>query len=232
MSELQKSTNDRKIVVFDPTGPRKFEYLTSSSKWSDIASLLREEGVDMNKMEGTIKSTGNTLKLPEAQIPDGDQIIFLTLTKQSSGGVKEDFDSMSYNDLRRAAKELPEFEKLTPTERSSPSKDLLLKILKGTKAFKEAKPKEKKEVVKNYVKKAKETAPNLEERVKSLEEIVMRNDQVLYTLLFNIKKGLEVLDSAPVIREVPTENKAVKPVLSEKDTDLSSLQADYKKMFK
>ena len=90
----------------------------------------------------------------------------------------------------------------------------------------------KKEVVKNYVKKAKETAPNLEERVKALEEIVMRNDQVLYSLLFNTKKSLEMLDSAPVVREVPSVTKTAKPVLTEKDTDLASLQESYHKMFK
>lgn len=178
----------RTVVVFDSTNNTKYEFKTDSTKWSDIVNLATAGGVVLKNKKAICRSNQSTLELPDADIPEGDQIIFLTPAKQNSGSDKE-LDTMSYVDLRRAAKGLPGYEKLG----GNPTKDELKKVIKAS--YKEVKPKAKKEAVVKLKEKAKETAPNLEQKVADLEQMVLTQNVNLANFITQMKSAFTTAEA-------------------------------------
>jgi hypothetical protein len=172
----------RTVVIFDSTNNTKYEFKTNSTKWADVVELAKAGGVNLNNKKAILRENSSTLELPNADIPEGDQIIYLTPSKQNSGS--KDLEVMSYVDLRRAAKGLPGSEKLG----SNPTKDELKKVIKAS--YKDEKPKAKKEAVVNLKKKADETAPDLAQKVADLEQMVLTQNVNLANFITTMKTAI------------------------------------------
>lgn len=223
----------RTVVVFDSTNNTKYEFKTNSTKWSDIVDLATAGGVVLKNKKAILRENSSTLELPNADIPEGDQVIYLTPAKQNSGS--KDVEIMSYVDLRRAAKGLPGYEKLG----GNPTKDELKKVIKAS--YKDEKPKAKKEAIINLKKKANETAPALEQKVAELEQMVLIQNVNLVNFITSMKEAFTnaeaslgnsiVLQSSSKTVDKPVTYKkaADKPVISVNLTE-EELAADMRKL--
>ncbi len=192
----------RKVTVFDSATQFLKVYETASDKWSELAELIRADGLDLSNRDAVLGSTQGHLVLPDALIPPEDQTIFTVQKKMNSGAVSKEgsnFKDMDYYSLLRACKA-----KNIATG-SSPSKKSLLELLtKGT-GIKETKSiKTKKEIVAKVKKVAADTTPSLEERIKYLENAVGQMYVGLKGLSNNLSFKIETSKTVETLKSTPT----------------------------
>jgi len=168
MSNLQKA-NERVIQVYNSTNAQVTNITCSSNKWSDIAAELEKTGLDLTNKKAVLGSTKGTLELPDALIPEGNQIIYLVQSKMKSGATKlKGYEGLTYNELRNAFKIAKEKHNLASLGGNPTRSELISSLesvhkLKGSKAVKRA------EKVKTIREEATKGAPNLEERIVGME---------------------------------------------------------------
>lgn len=230
MSELQTL---RTVQVYDGVTSENVAIQTAFDKWTDIAPLITEafgRDIDLSKREAVLKSTKGILKFPDALVPPGDQIIFLVQAKMKSGVEKavKAFSDMSYNELRRAYKAVREADETLPSLGGNPESSTLIKALEGATGIKNIKTTtkvgkvKKEEIVKLVKTLAKDTEPNLAERVLSLEQTLGKTIDGLGTLFDSLRgkstyKPVQVIESSfseqkliakdPIAPELPQEKK-------------------------
>lgn len=167
MSELQ-ILQEREILVYDNASAVFKIYKTSTTKWADVVELLKKDNLNISGKDAVLQSSKGHLVLPDAEIPEGNQKIFLVQTKQSSGATKitKAFKSMTFLELRRAATGMDGVG-------SNPTKEHLITLLEKSTGIKEVKSlKTKKEIVKVVKQKAVDNTPDLTQRVEAMEQIL------------------------------------------------------------
>lgn len=102
----------RDVLVYNQPKQKFHTFQTATDKWSEIAEMIKNtpelEVANLDAMRAVVASTQNTLELPNALIPEGNQKIFLFEAKVKSGAIKKapsPFDQYTYNDLRKLAKD-------------------------------------------------------------------------------------------------------------------------------
>jgi hypothetical protein len=122
----------RTILVYNQPKQKVDQFETESNKWADVVELIKASKEldvrDINSMRAVVSSTQVTLELPNAEIPDGDQKIFLFEAKVKSGAKVREvsvYSTMSFTDLRRLAKD----KGVAGSLGSNPKKDDLIKAL-------------------------------------------------------------------------------------------------------
>ena len=160
MSEL-KVLETRKITVFDLAANFNKVYDTNTTSWSDVAAMVEADGHSLDNKSAILGSSKAHLVLPDANIPEGEQRIFLVQKKMDSGA--KAFSDMTYLELRRACKGMD--------TGSNPTKTSLVKLLTTGSKYKETKKlKEKKAIVAKVKKQVADSSPVLKDRVDMLEQ--------------------------------------------------------------
>jgi len=185
------TTQGRTILVYNQPKQKAANIVFNGTKWAEFAKLIEThadlEVSSVNTYQAVLASSQLTLEFPAAEIPEGDQKIFLYEKKVKSGASKpittSPYDSMKYNELRTLIKEKGLGQGLS----SSPTrKDLIAKLesVAGVKVSKIEKttpsgkvkeiitketPKEAVEVIKKDTE-ILENQPTLEQRMSALEQ--------------------------------------------------------------
>jgi hypothetical protein len=171
MSQLQTI---RTVQIYDGVTGETITVETGATKWSDIIPLIEEADMSLHNRKAVLRSTKGILQLPDALVPEGNQVIYLVQDKMKSGATK-DFENLKYNELRKEVAKLRETNPDIPAIGSNPkTKDLIailtkytgLSEVKGTSKVAKEKRKEIKEKVEKSVK---ENTPDLLERIEALE---------------------------------------------------------------
>jgi hypothetical protein len=236
----------RKILVYNQPKQKFVVIETSSTKWSEIAELIKAstelEIRNLDSMRAVVSSTQVTLELPNAEVPDGDQKIFLFEAKVKSGAKATSvYSEMSFTDLRRLAKE----KGIGGSLGSNPSKADLVKALeKGVGIKKEKVAKVSKTTGKTRNVTVTEKAPNADKLMKVDAELVekLRNLEIrtgsieqafaklvnsLYETASDFVKPTAVEVIAKVVAPVI---EAKREKISESDIDLDALNREASKL--
>lgn len=88
----------RTVTVFATKGKRKAKIETNATKWSELRSLISNEGYDVNNLHATENVRRSDLAHADAALPEGDFTVFLRPKKTKSGG--KDYNSMGFKELR------------------------------------------------------------------------------------------------------------------------------------
>ena len=77
----------RKITVLSTktNGSGRKEIMTDAATWGELKTAIEAEGLDTTDMKASVRSNKVTLDNDGAEVPAGDQIIFLTPAKVKSG---------------------------------------------------------------------------------------------------------------------------------------------------
>jgi len=77
----------RKITVLSTktNGEGRKEVMTDAATWGQLKVAIEAAGLSTADMKATVRSTKNSLDRDDAEIPAGDQVIFLTPAKVKSG---------------------------------------------------------------------------------------------------------------------------------------------------
>lgn len=92
-------STQRKITVYSTKGKRKSVFESDATKWSELHSLLQDDGYDLSNLQATENVNKTTLKHQDAKLPEGDFTIFLRAEKTKSGAASK-YDKMSFKELR------------------------------------------------------------------------------------------------------------------------------------
>lgn len=175
-TELQQVTSPRIIQVF--FNGQAINIATNSTKWSEIVPLIQnhEDGFDLLGKKAVLGSSKGILQLPDAEIPLGNQAIFLVQDKMKSGVEKatKPFEDLSYVDLRRLVRDKGLNEGLG----SNPTRKVLIEILNTSTKIKEIKgstkvaKEQKVAIIKQVNERVVELTPDVSERIQYLEDII------------------------------------------------------------
>lgn len=130
------TTTGRTILVYNQPKQRAANIVFDGTKWAEFAKLIENHAdlqvSSVNTYQAVLASSQLTLEFPAAEIPDGDQKIFLYEKKVKSGAVakpvtKSAYDGMKYNELRTLVKE----KGLGAGLSSSPTREALVAKLEG-----------------------------------------------------------------------------------------------------
>lgn len=75
----------RKVTVLSTNGEGRKEVTTDVTTWGALKPLIQEQGLTVNNMKATVRSTKNTLESNDSVLPNEDFVIFLTPMKVKSG---------------------------------------------------------------------------------------------------------------------------------------------------
>lgn len=92
----------RIVNVYRSSNGQLIEHTSSAVFFGELKNELR---LDPTKETITVRETKVDLVLDQAQLPEGEFTIFVAPKKVKSGGSTPDYASMSYNDLRKMAKD-------------------------------------------------------------------------------------------------------------------------------
>ena len=112
----------RNILIYSTKGTRKQTIESAATTWGELQNQLAEMDFDFDGLKAIVADTQNTLESVEAKLPEGAFTLMFIVSKVKSGG---DYDSMTYNELRRMVSERG----LSSGTGSSPSKQTLISIL-------------------------------------------------------------------------------------------------------
>ena len=190
MSEL-KVLETRKITVFDLAANFNKVYDTNTTSWSDVAAMVEADGHSLDNKSAILGSSKAHLVLPDANIPEGEQRIFLVQKKMDSGA--KAFSDMSYLELRRAC--------VGMDTGSNPTKTQLVKLLSDKSGYKATKKlKEKKAIVTTVKKKVVESSPVLEDRINMLEQKIGEM-YVIFNETFSKLSGKIKMEKAVIVQK-------------------------------
>lgn len=96
-------STSRKVQVFSTKGKRKATIETDATKWSQLRTLVEDEGYDVGKLHATENINRTDLAHDDAALPDGDFTLFLRPKKTKSG--MQNLDGLSFKELRAICKE-------------------------------------------------------------------------------------------------------------------------------
>lgn len=165
MSEVTINTpeNSPRIVrIFSTKQSGEVKIETTAKSWGDLKAQMGTSTNDMSIIARDVNGNRTSLEFDSTPLPEGEFAVLLT-AKQQKGAFSE-IKGLSYNELRRMAKELNLNAGANPNK-----KDLITAIETATKE-RASKPKERKEVVKEVVKTVKEElAKPVETKVQELK---------------------------------------------------------------
>lgn len=132
------TTTGRTILVYNQPKQKAANIVFDGTKWAEFAKLIENhadlEVSSVSTYQAVLASSQLTLEFPAAEIPDGDQKIFLYEKKVKSGATKATkpvttsaYDGMKYNELRTLVKE----KGLGAGLSSSPTREALVAKLEG-----------------------------------------------------------------------------------------------------
>lgn len=130
------TTTGRTILVYNQPKQKAAQIIFNGTKWSELAKIIENhpdlQTSSVSTYDVVLTSSKLTLELPAAEIPDGDQKIFLYEKKVKSGAVakpvtKSAYDGMKYNELRTLVKD----KGLGAGLSSSPTREALVAKLEG-----------------------------------------------------------------------------------------------------
>lgn len=201
MAELANKQASRKISIYrSKTG--KLENIMSDAAF--YGELKNQAGIDPSKESVMIKETKVSLIDDQAQLPEGEFLIFVSAKKVKSGSDK-DVSKMSFNELRAYAK--------TILPKVPVKKDEILKALSDFKK-ESSKAENKKKAASSKSEKATEAVNNQEIIFgKKEHDMLMSLSSIASVILKNVNQLLVESGHNPI----PTEN--TDPIASQDPKD-------------
>lgn len=88
----------RKVLVFSTKSNTTTPVETSATNWGELSTYLTQKGLyNASGMKAIVKETKTTLELKEANLPEGNFVLYLIPVKNESGAeVVEADDLMEY----------------------------------------------------------------------------------------------------------------------------------------
>lgn len=93
----------RVVTVFSTKGKSKTKITTDATTWSELKSLIRNEGYNMDNLQAVEGTNRTTLQHQDARLPEGDFTLFLRPVKTKSG--LSGMEGKSFKELRQIIKE-------------------------------------------------------------------------------------------------------------------------------
>lgn len=216
------ATKNRTILVYNQPKQKAANIVFNGTKWAEFAKLIEAhsdlEVSSVNTYQAVLASSQLTLEFPAAEIPEGDQKIFLYEKKVKSGAVAKPvttspYDGMKYNELRTLVKE----KGLGAGLSSSPTREALIAKLEGVAGVKSSvatktlpSGKVKETIVKETPKEAVEiiakdteilkNQPTLEQRMSALEQGFSKFISGMYSVC---KDFIAPIAETKVVKELP-----------------------------
>jgi len=94
----------KKVTIYTTAGVKDKVVETEATNWGGLQADLKRDNVNFNNMKAVEGNTRVTLESPQAQLPEGDFILFLMTKKNKSGAI--DPKTMTYAELKSTIRDI------------------------------------------------------------------------------------------------------------------------------